>query len=54
MPGAERLSECKQLIELLCNQRDENRFYAAVCASPAVVFEKHSEYIKFFLPEFTV
>lgn len=41
MPGAERLSECKELIELLNKQRSEGRFYAAVCASPAVVFEKH-------------
>lgn len=44
MPGAERLSECKELIELLNKQRNENRYYAAVCAAPAVVFEKHSEY----------
>jgi 4-methyl-5(b-hydroxyethyl)-thiazole monophosphate biosynthesis len=42
MPGAERLSECKELIELLNKQRNENRYYAAVCAAPAVVFEKHN------------
>lgn len=39
MPGAERLRDCEALISLVRKQKDAGRLYAAVCASPAVVFE---------------
>jgi protein deglycase len=41
MPGAEHLRDCKELIEMLKRQHDQGRFYAAICAAPAVVFEYH-------------
>lgn len=41
MPGAEHLRDHPVLIEMLQRQRNENRMYAAICASPAVVLETH-------------
>lgn len=41
MPGAEHLRDCDELIEMLKYQQDQGRFYAAICAAPAVVFEYH-------------
>ena len=41
MPGAENLRDSKELIRLLEAQRAENRWYAAICAAPAVVFAPH-------------
>lgn len=41
MPGAERLRDCKKLIELLKETKEEGAVIAAVCASPAVVFAEH-------------
>ena len=41
MPGAEHLRDSAELISLLKKQKDEGRLYAAVCASPAVVFQPH-------------
>ena len=41
MPGAEHLANCVELIEMLKSQKQSGRFYAAICASPAVVFETH-------------
>jgi len=41
MPGAEYLRDCKVLIEMLKKQNEAGRFYAAICASPAVVLEHH-------------
>eukprot|EP00919_Chromeraceae_sp_WS-2016_P013662 GHVR01032186.1.p1 GENE.GHVR01032186.1~~GHVR01032186.1.p1 ORF type:complete len:146 (+),score=32.50 GHVR01032186.1:63-500(+) len=41
MPGAEHLRDCKVLTAMLKAQKDANRWYAAICASPAVVFETH-------------
>uniref|UniRef100_A0A0G4IED0 DJ-1/PfpI domain-containing protein n=1 Tax=Chromera velia CCMP2878 TaxID=1169474 RepID=A0A0G4IED0_9ALVE len=41
MPGAEHLRDCAPLVDLLKKQKAEGRIYAAVCASPAVVFEAH-------------
>jgi len=41
MPGAEHLRDCSELIEILKKQRQANRFYAAICASPAVVLQHH-------------
>jgi protein deglycase len=37
MPGAENLRDSKELIRLLALQHAENRWYAAICAAPAVV-----------------
>ncbi|EFA81809.1 hypothetical protein PPL_05804, partial [Heterostelium album PN500] len=42
MPGASNLSECNKLIELLKKQKAEHKLLAAICASPAVVLNKHS------------
>jgi 4-methyl-5(b-hydroxyethyl)-thiazole monophosphate biosynthesis len=41
MPGAENLRDSKELIEMLKQQKASGRLYAAICASPAVVFEHH-------------
>lgn len=41
MPGAEHLRNSKELELLLKRQREEGRLYAAICASPAVVFQYH-------------
>ena len=37
MPGSENLRNSKLLEDLLLNQRNEGRWYAAICAAPAVV-----------------
>lgn len=41
MPGAENLSAHQPLINLLRQQKRANKYYAAICASPAVVFAPH-------------
>ncbi len=41
MPGAEHLRDCPQLISMLKAQKNAGRLYAAICASPAVVFQHH-------------
>lgn len=41
MPGAERLRDAALLTEMLKRQRDAGKYYAAICASPAVVLEHH-------------
>lgn len=41
MPGAEHLRDCKELAAMLKKQAQENRLFAAICASPAVVLLKH-------------
>ena len=41
MPGAEYLRDSEVLITLLKNQQKAGRFYAAICASPAVVLHHH-------------
>lgn len=41
MPGAEHLRDCKELVQLLKDQRESGRLYAAICASPAVAFQPH-------------
>jgi 4-methyl-5(b-hydroxyethyl)-thiazole monophosphate biosynthesis len=41
MPGAENLRDSKPLTDLLVNQRESGRWYAAICASPAVVLGSH-------------
>lgn len=39
--GAEALSACDGLISMLRQQRNEGRWYAAICAAPAVVLAPH-------------
>ncbi len=41
MPGAEKLRDSDELLSLLNAQKLEGRFYAAICASPAVVLQYH-------------
>ena len=41
IPGAENLRDAKTLIRMLGQQKEEGRFFAAICASPAVVFQHH-------------
>ena len=41
LPGAQHLTQCGPLVELLKQTLSENRVIGAVCASPAVVFAKH-------------
>ncbi len=41
VPGADNLRDSAELIELLNKQKNANRYYAAICASPAVVFQSH-------------
>ncbi len=41
MPGAEHLAGSKELVEMLKKQKESGRLYAAICASPAIVFEYH-------------
>lgn len=40
-PGANNLRDDPDLIEILRRQRDCDKWYAAICASPAVVLEHH-------------
>lgn len=41
IPGAEHLRDSKELIQLLKQQKKEGKFFAAICASPAVVLQHH-------------
>ena len=41
MPGAEHLRDSAVLVKLLKDQKQAGRFYAAICASPAVVLAAH-------------
>ena len=41
MPGAEHLRDSGDLVSMLVRQRREGRWYAAICASPAVVLQAH-------------
>jgi 4-methyl-5(b-hydroxyethyl)-thiazole monophosphate biosynthesis len=41
MPGAAHLRESKELELILKQQQREKRFYAAICAAPAVVLQHH-------------
>jgi len=41
MPGAEHLRDSKELELILKRQQSEGKLYAAICASPAVVFQHH-------------
>lgn len=41
LPGANHLRDSPSLVELLKRQKEKNKFYGAVCASPAVVLQTH-------------
>jgi 4-methyl-5(b-hydroxyethyl)-thiazole monophosphate biosynthesis len=41
IPGAEHLRDSTPLVEMVKKQQQEGRLYAAICASPAVVFQHH-------------
>lgn len=41
MPGANHLRDSNTLITLLRQQKQSGRWFAAICASPAVVFASH-------------
>jgi 4-methyl-5(b-hydroxyethyl)-thiazole monophosphate biosynthesis len=41
IPGAEHLRDSVELIDILKHQREKERLYGAICASPAVVLEYH-------------
>ncbi len=41
MPGAENLRDSKELVAMLKRQQQEEKLYAAICASPAVVLNHH-------------
>ncbi|KAK8813240.1 hypothetical protein WA158_002832 [Blastocystis sp. Blastoise] len=41
MPGAENLSNCSLLINMLKQQKESGKWICAICASPAVVFQTH-------------
>ena len=41
MPGAENLRDCPHLTELLKKQKSMGKWYAAICAAPAVVLSSH-------------
>ena len=40
-PGANNLRDDTELVEMLKRQKAENKWYTAICASPAVVFQTH-------------
>lgn len=41
LPGADHLRDSVELIQLLKQQKDSGKLYAAICAAPAVVFASH-------------
>ncbi len=41
MPGAEHLRDCHELIDMLRVQAAAGRWYAAICAAPAVTLQQH-------------
>ncbi|WP_155311686.1 DJ-1 family glyoxalase III [Desulfosarcina ovata] len=41
IPGAEHLRDCAELAQILRRQNEQERFFGAICASPAVVLEHH-------------
>lgn len=41
MPGAEHLRDSRDLTKLLQRQKQDGKWYAAICASPAVVLHAH-------------
>ena len=41
LKNAQLLADCKSLIKKLNTQKENNKYYAAICASPAIVFQAH-------------
>lgn len=41
LPGAKKFASSETLVELLKKQKELNRPYGAICASPALVLEPH-------------
>jgi 4-methyl-5(b-hydroxyethyl)-thiazole monophosphate biosynthesis len=41
MPGAEHLRDSETLVRMLKKQKENGRLHGAICAAPAVVFERH-------------
>lgn len=41
MPGAEHFRDSKELVGMLKRRKEEGKLYAAICASPPVVFQPH-------------
>ncbi len=41
LPGAEHLRDCAPLIEQLQRQAADGRWYAAICAAPAIALQPH-------------
>jgi 4-methyl-5(b-hydroxyethyl)-thiazole monophosphate biosynthesis len=41
MPGAEHLGDCGVLIDMLKDQKQAGRLYAAICAAPAIALAPH-------------
>lgn len=39
--GAQAFAKCEKLVNLLKKQKESNRPYGAICASPALVLEPH-------------
>jgi 4-methyl-5(b-hydroxyethyl)-thiazole monophosphate biosynthesis len=39
MPGAERLRDCQQLVELFRKQQQSGKLAAAICATPVVMLQ---------------
>ena len=39
LKNSEGLAQDKDLIKLLINQKNNKKYYSAICASPALVFE---------------
>ncbi|KEG02616.1 protein DJ-1, putative [Plasmodium vinckei vinckei] len=42
MKGSNAISDCPAVIEMLRDQKKNNRLYAAICAAPATVLHRHS------------
>jgi protein deglycase len=41
LKNAQTLAECELLIKILKRQKAAGKWYAAICASPALVFQRH-------------
>lgn len=41
MPGAENLRDCESLTQMLKAQAKADKYYAAICASPAIILQHH-------------
>jgi len=42
MPGATHLAQCPELIQMLKDQKQSGRLFAAICAAPAVVLQPNT------------